>query len=545
MAKDSKSNFVSTGRSLKGGFWIWLSAGGLSLGIIMILALLTLVTLKGVSSYWPRPIEVIEVKQDEGPDQLAGIVIQQAERKGADGRLHPQLLVFQGTTELHNQSYHYVDVADILERKRPSEVVLVDRLESGPAILWPVALETTEGRYRAGDTNYSDKLQEVLGQAKDLRRQILQIKRRDIGSNSRALQDLLLAERTGKIGPGEAQAERLKLQAEYETLQKEVIRLSTLNQEVFWIGHDIEGRELRIPARDMLHVFAPNSTGFWGKLGEMGRRIFVFLSENPRNAGAQGGVYPAIVGTVVLTLLMTLFVTPLGVVAAIYLSEYAREGPLVRLMHICVNNLAGVPAIVFGVFGLAFFVYFVGEGLDERFFSDELEHLNQRTFGTPGILWASLTMALLTLPVVIVTTEEALSSVPRGVRDAALACGASKWQAIQRVVLPASLPGILTGVILAMARGAAEVAPLMLVGAVELAPSLPIDDLAPYFHPERKFMHLGYHIYELGMSSSNNQTATPLVYATALLLILVILVLNLAAILLRNRLHSRNPESYF
>jgi phosphate transport system permease protein len=237
-----------------------------------------------------------------------------------------------------------------------------------------------------------------------------------------------------------------------------------------------------------------------------------------------------------------LFVTPFGVIAAIYLREYARQGLLVRIVRICVNNLAGVPSIVFGVFGLAFFVYYVGGGIDRMFFADDLP---TPTYGTPGILWAALTLSLLTLPVVIVATEEALSAVPRGVREAALACGASKWQTIQRVVLPASLPGILTGVILAMARGAGEVAPLMLVGVVKLAPSLPIDDVAPFVHPERQFMHLGFHIYDLGFQSPDAEAAKPVVYATALLLILVVVTLNLAAILLRNRLKKRFAVSSF
>jgi phosphate transport system permease protein len=244
----------------------------------------------------------------------------------------------------------------------------------------------------------------------------------------------------------------------------------------------------------------------------------------------------------VMTLVMSLFVTPFGVIAAIYLREYARQGHLVNIVRISVNNLAGVPSIVFGVFGLAFFVYFVGGGLDRMFYADKLP---TPTYGTPGILWASLTLALLTLPVVIVATEEAISAVPRGVREAALACGASKWQTIQRIVLPASLPGILTGVILAMARGAGEVAPLMLVGVVKLAPSLPIDDIAPFIHPERKFMHLGFHIYDLGFQSPDAEAAKPIVYATALLLIIVVVSLNLTAILIRNRLRKRFAVSSF
>lgn len=537
--------FASSGRSLKGVSWLWLSAAGLGLGIAMILALVALVTVKGLASFWPKPVEIMVVEEDGEERTLAGIVVRHVERRGTDGLLHQQLLMFQGNAELHPQPYLYVDKASIRIRKRPDGVMLLQRLENGPAILWPVALESRGIRHEAGSEGYAGQLQAMLDEAREIRKRILQIERREIGANSQALQELLLAERAGEVSAGKAMHKRQQLQEEFERLQQEVLRLHSINDEVVWIGKDVSGKEVRIAAQELLGLFDANAAGFWRKMREAGSRMKEFLTENPRKASAEGGVFPAIVGTVVLTLAMTLFVTPLGVIAAIYLSEYARQGPLLRLMRICVNNLAGVPAIVFGVFGLAFFVFFIGEGIDQRFFGDKLRYLQQPTYGTPGILWASLTLALLTLPVVIVTTEEALSCVPRGVRDAALACGASKWQTIRRVVLPASLPGILTGVILAMARGAGEVAPLMLLGAVELFPSLPVDDVAPFIHPERKFMHLGYHIYDLGMSSSNNESATPLVYATALLLMLVILVLNLAAIVLRNRLRSRNSGGYF
>jgi phosphate transport system permease protein len=239
---------------------------------------------------------------------------------------------------------------------------------------------------------------------------------------------------------------------------------------------------------------------------------------------------------------MSIAVVPFGVVAAIYLREYAKQGVAVRSVRIAVNNLAGVPSIVFGVFGLGFFVYFVGGSMDQTFFG---EYLPTPTFGTGGILWASLTLALMTVPVVIVATEEALAAVPRGMREGSLSCGASKWQTIQRIVLPASIPGILTGLILAMARGAGEVAPLMLVGVVKLAPSLPIDGEFPFFHLERKFMHLGFHIYDLGFQSPDSEAAKPMVFATTLLLILLVVVLNLAAILIREKLRKKYATGAF
>jgi phosphate transport system permease protein len=282
--------------------------------------------------------------------------------------------------------------------------------------------------------------------------------------------------------------------------------------------------------------------GLVQKTGVFLHNIWSFLSGQPREANTEGGIFPAIFGTFVMTLLMSIAVVPFGVLAAIYMREYAKQGILVRSVRIAVNNLAGVPSIVFGVFGLGFFVYFVGGGLDRWLFSD---YLPTPTFGTGGILWASLTLALMTVPVVIVATEEAIAAVPRGMKEGSLACGASKWQTIQRIVLPASVPGILTGLILAMARGAGEVAPLMLVGVVKLAPSLPVDGEFPFIHLERKFMHLGFHIYDLGFQSPDSEAAKPMVFATTLLLIVLVVLLNITAIFIRERLRKKFATGAF
>jgi len=272
------------------------------------------------------------------------------------------------------------------------------------------------------------------------------------------------------------------------------------------------------------------------KFGHYFASVWSFLTEDPREANTEGGIFPAIFGTVMMVLLMSVLVTPLGVIAAVYLREYARQGPLVRLVRIAVNNLAGVPSIVYGVFGLGFFVYFIGGNLDQLFFQ---EALPAPTFGTPGLLWASLTLALLTVPVVVVSTEEGLTRIPRSLREGSLALGATKAETLFKVILPVASPSILTGVILAIARAAGEVAPLMLVGVVKLAPTLPLDGNFPFLHLERKFMHLGFHIYDVGFQSPNVEAARPLVYSTALLLVLIIIVLNLTAIMLRSRLENR------
>ena len=300
------------------------------------------------------------------------------------------------------------------------------------------------------------------------------------------------------------------------------------------------GQRKDVPSATVVREVHPNALGLFGKLSVYASRVREFLFDDPRESNTEGGIFPAIFGTVMMVFLMSFAVLPLGVLAALYLREYARQGPLVRAVRIAVNNLAGVPSIVFGVFGLGFFVYFVGGSIDRLFFADALP---TPTFGTGGILWAALTLALLTVPVVIVATEEGLAAVPRGVREGSLALGATKIETIVKVVLPAAAPGILTGMILAMARAAGEVAPLMIVGMVKLAPALPVDGTAPFVHLERKFMHLGFHIYDVGFQSPNVEATKPLVFATALLLIAVVTVVNLAAITLRNRLRRKYVTS--
>jgi phosphate transport system permease protein len=287
---------------------------------------------------------------------------------------------------------------------------------------------------------------------------------------------------------------------------------------------------------EVVHAWQPNVMSVPDKIGHYVGAIGGFLSEDPREANTEGGIFPAIFGTVMMVLLMSVLVTPFGVIAAVYLREYAHQGAFVRLIRIAVNNLAGVPSIVYGVFGLGFFVYFLGGSLDALFFP---EALPAPTFGTPGLLWASLTLALLTLPVVVVSTEEGLTRIPRSLREGSLALGATKAETLFKVILPVASPSILTGVILAVARAAGEVAPLMLVGVVKLAPTLPLDGNFPYVHLERKFMHLGFHIYDVGFQSPNVEAARPLVYATALLLVLIIVALNLTAIMMRSRLENR------
>jgi phosphate transport system permease protein len=306
----------------------------------------------------------------------------------------------------------------------------------------------------------------------------------------------------------------------------------------------VDGQEKLIPLEEIVRGYPANQLSWFGKLGVYLSRWKEFLTDDPREANSEGGVFPAIFGTVVMTLLMSVAVAPFGVLAALYLREYAKPGFTVSLVRIAINNLAGVPSVVFGVFGLGFFCYVMGASIDQLFVRAALSE-NTPTFGTGGLLWASLTLALLTLPVVIITTEEALSAVPSSMREGSYACGASKWQTIQRIVLPRALPGIMTGMILAMARGAGEVAPLMLVGVVKLAPELPVDGVFPFVHAQRSFMHLGFHIFDLGFQSSNSEAAKPMVFTTTLMLISVIAFLNIVAVWIRGRLRRKFISQHF
>ncbi len=252
-----------------------------------------------------------------------------------------------------------------------------------------------------------------------------------------------------------------------------------------------------------------------------------FVSANPRDGMTAGGIFPAIFGTVVLTLLMTVAAVPAGVATAVYLTEYASTtSRLARLVRVCIANLAGVPSIVFGLFGLGFFVSTMGRGIDTAAFH------GQSVYNKPSLVWAALTLAILTLPVVVVATEEALRSVPRDLRDASLALGATKFETVMRVVLPEALGGILTGSILAVSRGAGEVAPIMFTGAAYFLPYLPT-------HLNESFMNLGYHVYVLATQSPDVDRTKPLLYGTVLVLLGLTFLLNIVAVIIRARTRRR------
>jgi phosphate transport system permease protein len=546
---------------------VWITAMGLAVGLVMIVYLLGLIVVSGYEAFWPKRVALVELTADSdarlnNAPALAGEIVKQQQKVARtlskqspdDSTKDVEWQLFIGNKDAYGLGFRYLDYADMARVSYPSNLMVIERIEYGDAIGVPLALDIHgHGVLAASQAQFAERLQTLVHEANQRWQAIRQIEKYDIGAINARMDRLRLQQRAlehsapSTIPAAERRAQAIQetmatLQAQYEVLAQQARTLRARQDEHTLLYRLPTGEERRLPLGQMVHYYFPNQLTLLERLGLLARNTWVFLTQEPREANTEGGVFPAIFGTFVMTLLMSLAVTPFGVVAAVYLREYARQGVVVRAVRIAVNNLAGVPSIVFGVFGLGFFVYLVGSTIDQFFFADVLP---TPTFGTGGVLWASLTLALMTVPVVIVATEEALAAVPRGMREGSLACGASKWQTIQRIVLPAAAPGILTGLILAMARGAGEVAPLMLVGVVKLAPSLPIDTLLPFLHLERKFMHLGFHIYDLGFQSPDSEAAKPMVFATTLLLIALVVLLNLGAIFIRERLRRKYATGAF
>lgn len=329
---------------------------------------------------------------------------------------------------------------------------------------------------------------------------------------------------------------RLKELEQFKYWQQKADVLSQKIASYHLVFIDASGQPFDVLVKDIRLLFQPNTMNLFDKVSYSGKKIIEFVSDSPKQASTSGGVFPALFGTVVMVLLMAVIVAPFGAMAAIYLHEYAPNNMTTSIIRICVSNMAGVPSVVYGVFGLGFFVYTLGGSIDTLLFSDALP---SPTFGTPGLFWAALTMALLTLPVVIVSTEEGLRRVPEGLRAGSYALGATKIETIWKTVLPVASPGIMTGVILAIARAAGEVAPLILVGAVKFAPSLPVDAEFPFVHLERQFMHLGVFIYDGAFHNQTNTQGSSMMFASCMLLLLIVFILNLFAIIVRNRLRAR------
>jgi phosphate transport system permease protein len=529
----------------------WLCGGALALNLLLVIGILALLAWNGLSYFWQK--DLIELTLKDGRKVLGEVWNEERSAAVTGARAAAaidRIRLKTGNRDVNGLDFVWIDSKDIASRSRPQDVVMLERLEWGN-------FYGTMAELRRGDQVLASGPRAVWAafgplherKQRELDR-IAELEKGPVGDVNYAIERLRLEERKldlEKIPEAErarrkAEVERRLAagQARYETLAARLSQMRERYQAETLVMRTAEGETREMPVGAVVRALRPNGMGALAKLRLYGSRFWEFVSADPRESNTEGGIFPAIFGTVMMVFMMSFAVAPLGVLAALYLREYARQGPLVRLVRIAVNNLAGVPSIVFGMFGLAFFVYLVGGSIDRIFYPESLPN---PTFGTGGILWAALTLALLTVPVVIVAAEEGLAAVPRIVREGSLALGATRFETIRRVVIPAAAPGILTGMILAMARAAGEVAPLMIVGMVKLAPALPLDGKPPFLHLERKFMHLGFHIYDVGFQSPNVEATTPLVFATALLLILVVTLMNLVAIALRNHLRRKYAGS--
>ena len=562
---------------------LWLTAGALVIALVMTLGLLALILARGLGTFRPAPLALFRTvdgsahlgevtRRDRyrpAPSAIESLpaAAQEPARRLLDRQRgwSTRWLVRTGNFDLTGVHFRWVEDFTLTERTAPEWAVVLERLTWGRFYGEPAAFLVDGAVTAAGPEAAWREFERHHPAVKGWRNERRKLERRDLGDVNRRLERARLRVREAELRLADARAEgsaeriddaaaalasqrqrsaavEAEANAEYAEIRARIDELRRSGDRYRLSMRLADGAEAQVPLGRIVRGYPANRLGLPGKAGVYLSRWWEFLTADPREANSEGGVFPAIFGTVVMTLLMSLAVVPFGVIAALYLREYAKAGRLVSTVRIAINNLAGVPSIVFGVFGLGFFSYLIGGGIDELFFRAKLP---SPTFGTGGILWASLTLALLTVPVVIVATEEALAAVPGSMREGSYACGASKWQTIKRIVMPRALPGIMTGMILAMARGAGEVAPLMLVGAVKLAPELPIDRYFPFVHLERSFMHLGFHVFDVGFQSQNSEAAIPTVFTATLLLILIVVLLNVTAIRLRSRLHRRFAEDQF
>jgi len=508
--------------------------------------LIGLIAYNGLTYFWPKAIVALQLQ--DGTKVLGEVHGEEADVQGDGEERRYRLKV--GNRDVYGLDFRWVSDRDIASRSEPPDAMLLERREWGNFYGYPVELRRGEQVLASGAAAVWQSWPRLHAEKSEERASVEALEKGEIGDLNYEIEQLRLSERRielSDLAPAvaasrlqELESKRQEKSGQYEELAARLQDMRRALKAEQLVVETVDGRRVEVAASEVVRALRPNQLGLLGALRLYLERTWEFLSDDPRESNTEGGIFPAIFGTVMMVFLMSFAVAPFGVLAALYLREYAREGLFVRLVRIAVNNLAGVPSIVFGVFGLGFFVYLIGGSIDRLFYP---EALPTPTYGTGGILWASLTLALLTVPVVIVAAEEGLAAVPRVVREGSLALGATKFETIWRVVLPAASPGILTGMILAMARAAGEVAPLMIVGMVKLAPTLPIDGRFPFVHLERKFMHLGFHIYDVGFQSPNVEATQPLVFATALLLVSIVVAMNLVAIGVRNRVRRKYATS--
>ena len=537
-----------------GSPWIWMTAGAVSINLLLVVGLLLLIAVRGLGHFWPADIVEYQYQDKQGKqtqiigEQVAESLLAEAQAvaaghevlNGAEYLL--QFLVKTGNRDILGSDFRWIQDQYILARSEPGDLITVERREWGNFYGRLVAVKQNGTVIAEGEQAWT-VAQDQLSKALELFKQIDHLQNKEVGAINYSLERLRLKQRALELKNQwddtkrrEFAEQKVAYEKEYAAIQEQLAKLNKEIKCCSLVVKEAGGREITIPMNRVVKLTRPNAMSVFDKSIEYVSNFISFISDNPREANTEGGIFPAIFGTILMVMLMAVVVTPFGVIAAVYMREYAKQGFVTRIIRIAVNNLAGVPSIVYGVFGLGFFVYIIGGSIDRLFFP---EAAPAPVFGTPGLLWASLTLALMTLPVVIVATEEGLSRIPKSIREGSLALGATKAETLWRTVLPMASPAIMTGLILAVARAAGEVAPLMLVGVVKLAPTLPLDGNFPYLHLDRKFMHLGFHIYDVGFQSPNVEAARPLVYATSLLLVMVIVGLNMFAIAIRNNLREK------
>jgi phosphate transport system permease protein len=542
-----------------GSPWIWLNGGAVAICMVMVLGLLGLIAVRGFGHFWPADIlQTSTVDRDGGRQVVMGEVVRDEIISAAVARdggytVAPEVeLITRYLFKMGNRDVNGRDFAWFLETgmdkwEYPADAISIERREWGNFYGYPVAIKEHDTIVsELNNADFWQQLDQRLARALELHNKIHRIEKVDIGRINNQMDNLRLERRrleldgvTGaKLAAADAELaeRRAALEAEYDVIKKERDEILAQATRDKLVAHTADGKEVVIAFDHIVRVTRPNVMGVAAKSVQYIERFWEFMTAEPREANTEGGIFPAIFGTLTMVIVMSIMVTPFGVLAAIYLREYAKQGTFLKIIRISVYNLAGVPSIVYGVFGLGFFVYTLGGNIDELFYQ---ESLPSPTFGTPGLFWASLTLALLTLPIVIVSTEEGLSRIPSTIRQGSLALGATKAETLWKVVVPLATPAMMTGLILAIARAAGEVAPLMLVGVVKLAPALPLDGNYPYLHLDQKIMHLGFHIYDVGFQSPNVEAARPLVYATSLTLVLLIIALNITAIKIRNNLREK------
>ena len=534
--------------------WVWLNAAAVSTSLILVVGLLALIAVRGAGHFWPSNVAEFVYQEDGGQVQtIIGEIVDTSKTGAAmaraagyniesDSEVLVQYLIKTGNRDLTGMDFRWLSARNIRQQQYPLEMIVLERREWGNFYGFPVAVKEN-GAVIATGPQATLLMQERLQNALTIFEKIGHLEKKEIGSINYELEQLRLQQKRLELkGRWNEQAEKqiagekAAYQRQYQQNQQQLAELYRSIRRDSLVVRAANGQELDIPFAKIVRIYQPNAMSLPAKTVHYLEKGIEFLTEEPREANTEGGVFPAIFGTVMMVLVMSVIVTPFGVIAAVYMREYAKQGFMTRLIRISVNNLAGVPSIVYGVFGLGFFVYILGGNIDRLFYP---EAAPAPVYGTPGLLWASITLALLTLPVVIVSTEEGLSRIPKSIREGSLALGATKAETLWRTVLPMASPAMMTGLILAVARAAGEVAPLMLVGVVKLAPTLPMDGNFPFLHLDRKFMHLGFHIYDVGFQSPNVEAARPLVYATSLLLVFVIVGLNLVAVTLRNHLREK------